>query len=175
MDSTYTIPAILALHAAAYEADQVALLTAHDRAMECVDLDDVLATGLALYGRFAKIAKKIQEPEVNELEIVAVQPDGGVGGVTRVLPVETPDEASAAAGWIFEWWLRPSETLLGEIRRFEDEGFDVASSAEFRRACSDALHATRWQRIRDARSETGGFTVDQLKDELLPDDHSPRG
>jgi hypothetical protein len=91
----------------------------HAQAMACYGFEDVLAKGASLFSLIVGAEERWR---------------------IQVYRDETPYSDRKAAEFLdlIKAWLKPCDTLLGEPRHFEDAGFSVKHSREFRRCVGEA-------------------------------------
>ena len=87
----------------------------HERAMECVALQDKIKVGLSLFGLFAG---------VDDLWSRRVQ-----SGTE-----EFSEEMASRLHTAFDWWIKPCEEVFAAVAIFEHEGFRVDATSDLRTA-----------------------------------------
>ena len=132
-----------------YEEQAEQWKSPHLRAMDCLDLEAVLLFGLHLYqviqhtaDAWATAARAAQSPYDEEM-----------------------------MGMFHKWytnWLKPCNSILGEIDSLEREGFKVDRAEDFRAACLDvrATLSVPWERFRNARREGPTKSTQEVRDGL---------
>jgi len=95
----------------------------HRRAMACYELEDLLATGSAVYQLFVEVHRNWQD-RINE-------------GLTEY----SEDDNEIILGH-FARWLQQCDEPLAEIARLEKAGYSVRGAKTFREQCQDAKKRT---------------------------------
>jgi hypothetical protein len=149
MDSLATTGRALERQLGFYEEEAESWKSDHDRAMDCIDIQEVLSLGLYVFSRIRNIENQWTESLRDR------------GAVPR------KEDAERLSHW-FRLWLKVCDELIQDIKSLAQDGYQVESAREFGEACLYARSAVSFNldRLYSAKVTGTGKTTGELRDEL---------